>query len=268
MKIKHILFILCFFVASFICVSCATTGKLEYVGNKSVVYGYSVDQIPETCEKYQLFTSTIFSKSYYNPNFIIGRHIKNNLTKPIFVKSLPNGIRKNDRLLVFDNTTNVIDFYITEKKNTLKYSFLINIDNQKLSDASSLSFEYDAVLNKYYYWKNEAEEAANPVMEKTRQVPYTAYRSVSKTRTVTKYRTKYDFYSGVSYQEPYTDYEYYKVQEPYTAYRTEKYLAPNPKYNPTASIEYQSMATKYESQAIQIQEKINSITWYSVYFND
>ena len=265
MKIKSIFLYL---IASFICVSCATTGKLEYVGNKSVVYGYSVDQIPETCEKYQLFTNTIFSKSYYNPNFIIGRCIKNNLTKPIFVKSLPNGIRKNDRLLVFDNTTNVIDFYITEKKNTLKYSFLINIDNQKLSDTSSLSFEYDAVLNKYYYWKNEAEEAANPMMEKTRQIPYTAYRSVSRMRTVTKYRTKYDFYSGMSYQEPYTDYEYYTVQEPYTAYRTEKYLAPNPKYNPTASIEYQNTATKYESQALQIQEKINNIIWYNVYFND
>lgn len=178
------------------------------------------------------------------------------------------GSEKKNTILIFDSTTNIIDFYITEKKNISKYSFLINIDNQKLSDVSNFSFEYDAALSKYYYWKNEAEEAANPMMEKTRSVPYTAYRSVLKTRTVTKYRTQYDFYSGMSYQEPYTDYEYYTVQEPYTAYRTEKYLAPNPKYNPTASIEYQNTATKYESQALQIQEKINNIIWYNVYFND
>lgn len=75
-------------------VSCATTGKLEYVGNKLVVYGYSVDQIPETCEKYKLFTNTVFSKSYYNPNFIIGRRIKSNLNKPVTVENLPSGIRK------------------------------------------------------------------------------------------------------------------------------------------------------------------------------
>ena len=106
--------------------------------------------------------------------------------------------------------------------------------------------------------EKRADIAAQPMIERSRRVPYTAYRSAS--RPVTRFRYNY----STSQNEAYTDYEYY--QEPYTAYRTERYMAPNPDYNPILAVQYTENYTYWQEVAAKAKEATH-IDWYNLYFN-
>lgn len=259
-KLLYLLVVAMFFT------SCVSTGILEIVDNKKVIYNVDVESLPKSCEKNQIFTTITFSKDYYDPNYVIGNLIKGNLDRPVFLSTLPPGLKKKNTILVFDPNTYIVDFYKVQKTTIEKYSFKVDIDFKNLEYLAKLTKDFTSTVESYSYWKSRADDAAKPLIEKTRSVPYTAYRTVSKSRAVTKYRTVFTTYG--SYQEPYTDYEWYTVTEPYTAYRLESYMAPNPNYNPTASIEYQETANKYFEEGVTLKEKIGNISYYKVWYND
>lgn len=175
-------------------------------------------------------------------------------------------MKKKKTIFVFNQETNIVDFYLVQKALIEKYSFKVIIDSEKLNIYADYTNKYTYAINSYIYWKEKAEDAFSPMIEKTRSVSYTAYQTVSKSRAVTKYCTRFTTYG--TYQEPYTDYEYYTVTEPYTAYRTETYMASNPNYNPTAALEYQDNASNWEKHASKIDDELKNIKYYTVYYNN
>lgn len=232
-------------------ISCQST---SFVADENLTVLYDKD-IPAACEKSKLFTSIKFSSYYKDPNYIIGSRVESNLTNPKTVEQLPISFKKRRSIIAFNKETNVLEIYKRDEKIYSQYSFTVKINIEQLKNLADLTFEYETAIDKSAYWLKEADDAVNPLIEKTRSVPYTAYRSVS--RPVTQY-----FWDGT----PYTTYIY--EQEPYTAYRLETYMAPNPKYDPTSVEKYRSYAASYAAEASRAESKINAISFYELYFKD
>lgn len=237
--------------------SCATVGSFEMSSNNTLV-SYNCKDIPKCCEQYKFFTNASFSSCFYDPNFLIGRSVKNNLTKPVRLVKLPNYLKAKGPILEYLPKEAVINYYIIDKAVIFLYSFTLEIDKSKLDSVAAATVSYSKAMNNAIYWKERADIAAQPMIEKSRSVPYTAYRSASK--PVTRFR--YNYFTEQN--EAYTDYEYY--QEPYTAYRAEKYMAPNPDYNPTLAAQYTENYT-YWQEAIFSSKETTQIDWYKLYFN-
>ena len=254
---KKILGLVLFLCITFMFISCATIGSFEMLDN-NILVSYNCKNIPKCCEQYKFFTNTTFSSYFYDPNFLIGETVKNNLTKPVCLDKLPNHLKPKDPILEYLPKKDVINYYIVDKSAIFLYSFRLEIDKDKLNNASDATISYSKAMNNVSYWKEKADIAAQPMIEKSRSVPYTAYRSVSK--PVTRFR--YNYFTGRN--EAYTDYEYY--QEPYTAYRIEKYMAPNPDYNPKLADEYTKNYIYWQEVSFKYK-KAAQIDWYNLYFN-
>ena len=100
------------------------------------------------------------------------------------------------------------------------YDIEINESILKTTHEKALKYtykmlEHDNNLKKIELYKK-------PIIEKSNMIPYTAYSTQQKWRTITKYDS-----SG----KPYSATEYYTEQVPYTDYYEEKYPVPNPDYN-------------------------------------
>lgn len=254
---KIIIFILSLIMTVGVFISCATIGSFEMLDD-NILVSYNCKNIPKCCEQYKFFTNISFSSYFYDPNFLIGETVKNNLTKPVRLDKLPNHLKSKDPILEYLPKKAVINYYTVDKSAIFLYSFKLEVDKDKLDNTSDATFNYSEAMNNVSYWKERADIAAQPMIEKSRRVPYTAYRSVSK--PVTRFR--YNYFTERN--EAYTDYEYY--QEPYTAYRTEKYMAPNPDYNPTLADEYTKKYIYWQQVSFKYKEAAQ-IDWYNLYFN-
>lgn len=249
--------LLCSMLFVLIFTSCATVGSFEMLDNNNIV-SYKCKDIPKCCEQYKFFTNASFSSYFYDPNFLIGRTVKDNLTKPICLEKLPSYLKAKGPILEYLPKEAIVNYYTIDKDAIFLYSFTLKIDNDKLDIVSTATVNYSEAINNAIYWKERADMAAQPMIEKSRSVPYTAYRSASK--PVTRFR--YNYFTEQN--EAYTDYEYY--QEPYTAYRTEKYMAPNPDYNPALVVQYTENYTHWQEKAF-IAKEATKIDWYKLYFN-
>lgn len=153
-------------------------------------------------------------------------------------------------------------FYITSNYSYSLYAFKLTIDQSKLQNYAHLTASYSRISSSIKNNEDLISTYSNPNVERTRQVPYTAYRKVQKRRTVTKYRTVTT--SQGSRQEPYTDYETYYESEPYTAYRSESYLAPNPNYNPTRAAEIEKKNSTLRSELSDLKSEINLCNYFTL----
>lgn len=248
---------LCSLLFVLVFTSCATVGSFEILDN-NILVSYNCKNIPKCCEQYNFFTNVSFSSYFYSPNFLIGRSVKDNLVKSVRLEKLPNYLKAKGPILEYLPKEAIINYYIIDKAAIFLYSFTLDIDKDKLDSVSAATIDYSKAMNNAIYWKDRADIAAQPMIEKSRNVPYTAYRSVSK--PVTRFR--YNYFTEQN--EAYTDYEYY--QEPYIAYRTEKYMAPNPDYNPTLAAQYTENYTYWQEKIFRAKEA-TQIDWYKLYFN-
>ena len=85
------------------------------------------------------------------------------------------------------------------------------------------------------------DKTVQPMIEKSRSVPYTEYESV---------------YKNGGYH-----------QIPYTYYRTEEYMVPNPDYNPTLADEYTKKYIYWQEVSDEYKETVQQIDWYNLYLN-
>lgn len=254
---KIVFYFLYSLVFTLILTSCATTGSFEMLDNSTLI-SYKCKDVPKCCEKYKFFTNVSFSSYFYDPNFLIGKTIEGNLTKPVRLEKLPSYLKAKGPILEYLPEKAVVNYYTVDKAAVFLYSFTLKIDKNKLETTATNTANYSKAMNSVIYWKEKADIAAQPMIEKSRSVPYTAYRSVSK--PVTHFR--YNYFTKQN--EAYTTYEYY--QEPYTAYRTEKYMAPNPDYNPTLAIQYTENYNYWQEVASKTKRAVQ-MDWYELYFN-
>lgn len=248
------------FIIPFLFFGCVTTGTFEVSSDGKTLLSYGCEGIPECCEKNKFFTNYSFSKDFYDPNYVIGNRIKNNLDKPRRLQNLPSTLKRKSPILEYSLDDNIINYYVFDKNSIMCYSFKLEINYDNLKRMVEVTNNYTKCLSNAIYWKDRADIAAQPMIEKSRSVPYTAYRSASK--PVTRFR--YNYFTKQN--EAYTDYEYY--QEPYTAYRTEKYMAPNPDYNPSASVEYQNNSNYWKDLFTKYKSESQSFSWFTLYYNN
>ena len=248
---------LCSLLFVLVFTSCATVGSFEMLDN-NILISYNCKDIPKCCEQYKFFTNTSFSSNFYDPNFLIGKTINDNLTKPVRLEKLPNYLKVKSPILEYLPEECIINYYIINKSAKFLYSFALKIDKDKLDSVSTATNSYSKAVDSAIYWKKKADIVVQPMIEKSRSVPYTAYRTASK--PVTRFR--YNYFTKQN--EAYTDYEYY--EEPYTAYRTEKYMSPNPDYNPALAVQYTENYTHWQEMIFKYKEA-TQINWYTLYFN-
>lgn len=233
---------------------CASTGKLNTSSSdlKAIESKDALD-LPEACKEHSFFIGGVDGSGAEEANEAIAKGIeslsladggKSFLAKKDVFSYLETSYdvsfspsrSRYDNFLILKDGGNL--FYIVFDNNIYSlYSFVLDIDKEKTREYESLVVSYGNISSSIKSNERKISSYNSPTVEKTRQVPYTAYRRVKKSRSVTKYRTVKT--SSGSYQEPYTARESYYESEPYTAYRSETYLAPNPDYNPAraASLE-------------------------------
>lgn len=298
MKIKY--FGLIFSLISLL--GCATTGKLNTSDpNLKVIESRKSLDLKEACKEHSFFTENIGGDYWPSPNEAIAEKIEifvensvasfvssssENLSSPLSDSSAFSGQKKvfssknavlsylktnydvyfspskssYDNFLILKNDGEI--FYITLNYSYSLYAFKLSIDQSELQNYGSLTASYSKISSSIKSNENLISTYSNPNVERTRQVPYTAYRKVQKYRSVTKYRTVRNGTSST--QEPYTDYETYYESEPYTAYRYETYLAPNPDYNPTRAAELEKKNSDLRYELLSLKSKINGREYFSL----
>lgn len=258
---------------------CAATGKLNTsAGGVKAIEGRKPLDLEQTCAEYAFFTDNIKRQSWPDPNEAIAAKIESfassshengepaaagtfSSRKEVFLYlreeyglSFAPSKSSYENFLILASGGEL--FYITFNKVYSLYVFSFAPDKEELQRYSNLTALYE--INEKAIKANESRISScrNPTIEKTRQVPYTAYRRVKKSRSVTKYRTVKT--SAGSYQEPYTAREAYYENEPYTAYRTEKYLSPNPDYNPSRAEELEAENSRLKASLYGQKREIES----------
>lgn len=258
---------------------CAAIGKLNTsaVGVKAIESRKPLD-LAQACVEYAFFTDNIKRQSWPDPNEAIAAKIESlasssqengetaaagtfSSRKDVFLYLREEyGLSFAPSKSSYDNFLILADggklFYITFNKSYSLYAFSFAPNQEELQRYSNLTALYE--MNEKAIKANESRISScrNPTIEKTRQVPYTAYRRVKKSRNVTKYRTVKA--SSGSYQEPYAARETYYENEPYTAYRTEKYLSPNPDYNPSRADELEAENSRLKASLSSQKREIES----------
>lgn len=269
---------------------CVSTGNLN-ISNpdlKAIESKKTID-LKEACKEHSFFTENIENDYWPSPNETIAGQIENLVQNQVesFLKSnsedspvnslsekklfpsknavfsylktnydvsfLPSK-SKYDNFLILKNDRQL--FYITMNYSYSLYAFKISIDQLKVKEYESLTTSYSLLSLRIKSNQEGISIYVNPNIEKTRQVPYTAYKKVQKLRSVTKYRTVRT--SSGSYKEPYTGTETYYENEPYTAYRSEKYLAPNPNYNPMRAAELEEKNSELREELTELSLRIQS----------
>lgn len=91
---------LCSLLFVLVFTSCATVGSFEMLDNNTLV-SYNCKDIPKCCEQYKFFTNVSFSSYFYDPNFLIGRSVKDNLVKPVRLEKLPNYLKAKGPILEY-----------------------------------------------------------------------------------------------------------------------------------------------------------------------
>lgn len=301
MKTKYFLSI--FLVISLF--GCASTGKLNTsVPSLKVIESKKTLDLPDACRKYSFFTENVGGDYRPGPNEAVAEKLENlvessvagivsssseNSSSPLSDSSAFFGRKKlfSSKSAVFSYLKMNYDvyfspskssyenflilktdgslFYITSNYSYSFYAFKLSIDQSKLQNYTKLTSSYSRISSLIINNENLISTYSNPNVERTRQVPYTAYRKVQKRRAVTKYRTVTT--SSGSYQEPYTDYETYYESEPYTAYRSESYLAPNPNYNPTRAAEIEKDNSAFRSRLSDLKSEINLCDYFTLDWN-
>lgn len=240
---------------TFMFTSCLSFCLLELLCNDSemsfemldnnILVSYNCNDIPECCEQYKFFTNTSFSSYFCDPNYLIGKDIEvfvnKSLTKPVRLDELPNHLKSKDPILEYLPEKGVINYYIINKSEVFLYSFMLEIDKDKLNNVSDTTINYSKIMDDVHYWKGMTDKTVQPMIEKSRSVPYTEYESVYK--------------NGGYYQIP------------YTYYRTEEYMVPNPDYNPTLADEYTKKYIYWQEVADEYKEAVQQIDWYNLYLN-
>ncbi len=218
-------------------------------------------------EKYSFFTNNIGGKYFATPNKQIGDNIKEYANDAGLFESKTDLFKHLKQYfgITYFPQKNKYKYFVIKKndgkvflivpRNTksdefLLYWFEVVLDQKALNNYDKLTKDYEFLRNQYISNSVEIENCKKPYVEVLRQIPYTEYRSVRKSRTVTKFRKKHT--SSGDFQEPYSETEYYWEKEPYTTHKTEKYTEPNPKYNP-------SMAAELENKNIEILDKLEKI---------
>lgn len=261
--------------------------------------------LPDACKKYSFFTENVGGDYWPSPNEAIAEKLENLVESSVasFVSSssensslssLSDSSAFSGQNKLFSSKSAVFSylktnydvyfspskssyenflilktdgslFYITSNYSYSFYAFKLSIDQAELQNYTKLTSSYSRISSSIKNNENLISTYSNPNVERTRQVPYTAYRQVQKRRTVTKYRTVTT--SSGSYQEPYTDYETYYESEPYTAYRSESYLAPNPDYNPTRAAEIEKDNSALRSELADLKSEINLCDYFTLDWN-
>lgn len=254
-------------LSSLLFTSCVSL-NVENLGT-ALIYS-NIKSAADTLEDAKVFGN--FKDCYYKVNWGIGNTIDHNLTRPKTIESLPVELqnlklRRKDIIVVDDMH---VDYYVYDKKNKLYnvYSSDVELNYDNISkncelckDLKSYYHDSEVSLNNSIYYNKQ-------YLQKSREVPYTAFRSVRHSITVTKYRACYDYVLGITYQEPYNDVEYYYTQEPYTAYRTEYYDVPNLDYSPEKSDKWYDYYEYCNKRIQEIETEIESLDLYDVYFSD
>ena len=289
-RIKYV-FIIDFLI--FLLCSCASIGNLNYTDD-GIIAIESVGKLDynATFTERKLITTKNIGGTYWkNPNEVIASDLQKYTeeSKSFTSKSSLFLFLKDNYNLVFSPTKKIYEHFILmagnveengdfnlyffcikklSKNNYSLCTYYIFVNYEKLTLYDDLTAKYQIYEELISSNKNLIENYYTEYLEKTRQVPYTAYRTVQKSRPVTRYRTVYGLY-GYSYQQPYTDYEYYTVQEAYTAYRTEYYYVPNPDYNPrkTAELEFENDELKDKCSSIADRIYSDECDFYEIYYN-
>ena len=253
---KILMGIVLFLCTTFMFTSCLSFCLLELLSNDyetsfeilddNILVSYNCYNIPECCKQYKFFTNVSFSSYFCDSNFLIGYDVdvfvKNSLTKPVRLDKLPNHLKSKGPILEYLPKKGIINYYIIISKSEISlYSFILEIDKDKLNNVSDATISYSKVMDNVHYWKGMTDKAVQPMIEKSREVPYTKYESVYK--------------NGGYYQVP------------YTAYRIEEYMVPNPDYNPTLADEYTKKYIQWQEESFKYKEAAQQIDWYNLYLN-
>ncbi len=287
-----------FFIANSLLVlfsSCASTGNLN-VTDEGIIAIESVGQLDyrEAFLERELFAAKNIGGIYWkNPNEIIASGLQKNAEESksfssknslfLFLKDNYNLVFSPSRksyenfILMTGNVEQSGDldvnlyFYCIKKINKKNYSlcsYYVFINYEKVMHYDELTAKYQSYKKIISSNNKLIENYYTEYFEKSRKVPYTAYRTVQKSKPVTYYRTVLDGYGNL-YQEPYTVYEYYDVQEAYTAYKTEYYDAPNPNYNPKKAANLEIENNKLNAECSSLADRINGdeCDFYKIYYN-
>lgn len=281
---------------------CASTGKLNVSDPnlKAIESKKSLD-LKEACKEHSFFTENVGGDYWPSPNEAIAEKLEALVENSVasFVNSSSENSSSDssavsEQKMLFSSKNAVFSylktkydvyfspskssyenflilktdgslFYITTNYSYSLYAFKLSIDQSGLQNYTKLTSSCSWISSSIKNNENLISTYSNPNVERTRQVPYTAYRKVQKRRTVTKYRTVTT--SSGSYQEPYSGYETYYESEPYTAYRSESYLAPNPNYNPTRAAELEKENSELRSELYDLKSKINLCDYFTLNWN-
>lgn len=268
-----------FFVSCLFLAGCASTGKLNTSSAdiKAIESKDTLD-LPEACKEHSFFIGGIEDGGAEEANEAIANKIESLVPDGkgkiflarknvlLYLKAV-HGVffspsrSRYDNFLILKDGGNL--FYIVFDNDIYSlYSFALDIDQEKVQEYESLVVSYGNIGSSIESNERRISLYNSPTIEKTRQVPYTAYRRVKKSRSVTKYRTVKT--SSGSYQEPYTAQESYYESEPYTAYRSETYNSLNPDYNPARAAALEEENDKLRIRRFKIQNDMERCAFFTL----
>ena len=271
---------------SFILTGCITIDE-SIITDPNILAIETNYDLESECVSHNFFTSKNSGKYWKNPNSLIATDLTSKSKKSfetlndllLYLKEnfdlsyVPHYKRSRQFLLRKENT--VVHFYRESGLYYLKL-FKINIDNDSLDKYVKLTQEHQNKKEKTQSINEEIKLRKDPLLKKTRQVAYTAYRTVTKQRLVIIGYEEYYTWQGPSLhidedgsavtrggrekvgEKPIYQIETYTEEEPYTAYREEIYYENKSLYNPARLKELNDENTKLNGEINTLEVRIKS----------